>query len=694
MDLKANTAVDVLIGPFVDDTDGKTAETGLTLAQADIKLSKNGQALTQKNDATAATHDASGYYNCELDATDTNTEGTLVLICSKSGALPVRHEFNVLAEAAYDSLFAAKDTGYMDVNIKAISDDTASADNLELDYDGTGYTKSNSTIGTCTANSDMRGTDSAALASVCTEERLAELAAANLPTDIDALLSRLTSARAGYLDKLNVTGTIAHSDDAATYKADVSALATSAALATVDSIVDAIKAVTDNIPDSGALTGLTAYVDTLETTLENASYGLAALKTLIDTIDNFVDTEVAAIKAVTDKLDDTLEDDAGTYRFTVNALENAPSGTGASAEAIRQEIDANSTQLAAIVADTNELQTNQGNWATATGFATDANLATVDTVVDAIKAKTDNLPASPAATSDIPTAVQNRAEMDLNSTQLAAIVADTNELQTNQDNWLTATGFATEGDLTPIGTAVDGIQTDLSNGTDGLGALKSLLDAIAGYIDTEVAAIKAKTDNLPADPASETNVNANGAKIDAIDTVVDAIKAVTDKIDDTLADDGGTYQFTINALENAPSGSGVSAESIRQEIDANSTRLSSIETDTQDIQSRIPAALVGGRILADAVAISGSADAADKLEASAETIVTGAAQSGTLSTTQMSTDLTETTDDHYNGRIIIWKSGVLKDQATNITDYDGTSKMLTFTATTEAPGDGDAFVIV
>jgi hypothetical protein len=37
---------------------------------------------------------------------------------------------------------------------------------------------------TCTTNTDMRGTNSAALASVCTEGRLAELDAANLPTDI------------------------------------------------------------------------------------------------------------------------------------------------------------------------------------------------------------------------------------------------------------------------------------------------------------------------------------------------------------------------------------------------------------------------------------------------------------------------------------------------------------------------------
>ena len=43
---------------------------------------------------------------------------------------------------------------------------------------------------------------SPALASVCTEARLAELAAENLPADIDKLVSRLTAARASYLDNL------------------------------------------------------------------------------------------------------------------------------------------------------------------------------------------------------------------------------------------------------------------------------------------------------------------------------------------------------------------------------------------------------------------------------------------------------------------------------------------------------------
>jgi hypothetical protein len=94
------------------------------------------------------------------------------------------------------------------------------------------------------------------------------------------------------------------------------------------------------------------------------------------------------------------------------------------------------------------------------------------------------------------------------------------------------------------------------------------------------------------------------------------------------------------------------------------------------------------------IQISGSADAANKLEASAETMVIGAAIAGTLSSSQMTTDLTELTNDHYNGRIIIWTSGALSAQATDITDYDGASKMLTFTEVTEAPAEDDEFVIV
>jgi len=51
------------------------------------------------------------------------------------------------------------------------------------------------------------------------------------------------------------------------------------------------------------------------------------------------------------------------------------------------------------------------------------------------------------------------------------------------------------------------------------------------------------------------------------------------------------------------------------DIDAVGTIVDNIETDTQDIQSRLPAALVTGRMSSDAVAISGSTTAADNVEA-------------------------------------------------------------------------------
>lgn len=50
--------------------------------------------------------------------------------------------------------------------------------------------------------------------------------------------------------------------------------------------------------------------------------------TEIATIDDFVDTEVAAIKTQTDKLNTAMELDGSNYRFTTNALEQAPTGGG------------------------------------------------------------------------------------------------------------------------------------------------------------------------------------------------------------------------------------------------------------------------------------------------------------------------------------------------------------------------------
>lgn len=114
-DLKQSTAFTFRIGPFVDATDGVTPETGLTIAQADIQISKNGGAFAQTSASPTTTHDADGWYQCPLTATDTNTLGPLTVQITMAGAAPVWEHFMVRPAAVYDALVGGSDTLPVDV---------------------------------------------------------------------------------------------------------------------------------------------------------------------------------------------------------------------------------------------------------------------------------------------------------------------------------------------------------------------------------------------------------------------------------------------------------------------------------------------------------------------------------------------------------------------------------------------------
>jgi len=105
MFLKQSTAYTFRMGPFLDETDGKTVEDGLTISQADVRLSKGGGNFAQKNESTSASHDEIGYYIVLLDATDTATVGELLVAVHESGALPVFKTFQVVEEAIYDAIY-------------------------------------------------------------------------------------------------------------------------------------------------------------------------------------------------------------------------------------------------------------------------------------------------------------------------------------------------------------------------------------------------------------------------------------------------------------------------------------------------------------------------------------------------------------------------------------------------------------
>ena len=85
-----STAQTIRFGPCIDKTDGVTEETALTLAQADMRLSKDGGAFAQKSAAGNATHDSDGWYSTSLSTTDTNTVGELILnVHQPANMLPV-----------------------------------------------------------------------------------------------------------------------------------------------------------------------------------------------------------------------------------------------------------------------------------------------------------------------------------------------------------------------------------------------------------------------------------------------------------------------------------------------------------------------------------------------------------------------------------------------------------------------------
>jgi len=111
MYLRQSTSQVVRFGQFVDSTDGATAETALTIAQADMQLSKDGGAFAQKNATGNATHDADGWYSTTLNTTDTNTVGELILQVNVAGALYVTRTWYVIEEVVYDDLFGAASAG-------------------------------------------------------------------------------------------------------------------------------------------------------------------------------------------------------------------------------------------------------------------------------------------------------------------------------------------------------------------------------------------------------------------------------------------------------------------------------------------------------------------------------------------------------------------------------------------------------
>lgn len=130
MDLKISTSRAVLIGPFIDETDGKTRQTGLSLVASDCRISKNGANVATPTLSGSITHAFQGHYYLTFATGDVDTNGTLELVVYKSGSLPVFHNFDVLPAASWDVLHGSS---IFDVNMTKVAGSNVSATSGLLD---------------------------------------------------------------------------------------------------------------------------------------------------------------------------------------------------------------------------------------------------------------------------------------------------------------------------------------------------------------------------------------------------------------------------------------------------------------------------------------------------------------------------------------------------------------------------------
>lgn len=617
--LKQSTAATIKLGPFVDDSDGKTAKTGLTISQADIRLSKNGGDIAQTNNSAGATHDELGYYNVPLDTTDTNTLGTLKVIVSVSGALPVFADFMVITAEAYDTLcgtdhFTVDLNGTPSVNVAQISGDSVAADNLESYCDGTtaqpvnvtqiggtaqsatnlkdfadtGYDPTTHKVqgvvltDTCTTNTDMRGTDNAYTGTPPTVTAIRQEMDTN-STRLAAILTDTGTTIPGLINALN----------------DLSAQ-------------DVWEYVTRTLTSagSGGATAQEVWEYATRTLTANTNLNIPSAADIADAVwDEAIADHTAGTtfggKNQRVVPSETLND----YKADVSGL-----ATSAALAIVDGNVDS-------ILEDTNELQTNQGNWLTATGFSTHSaedvwsvttraltdkagftisgTKTTLDDLNDISSGDVSTACGTALDTYDPPTATEMASAfteikgatwssatdtLEHIRDKQSDIEADTQDLQTQigtdgagltnipwnsawdaevqsectdalnaydpptatemnartlpSADYATAAALSThDGKLDTVDTVVDGIQADLSNATDGLGALKALLDQIVSDLES------AYTD------ATSLTTNSLRDRIRTLGWIIRNKMEVTNANGNTVIykDDGTTPAFSVTS---------------------------------------------------------------------------------------------------------------------------------------------------
>lgn len=320
--LRQSTAATLKLGPFIDDTGAAT--TALTISQADVRLSKNGGNMAQKNEATACTHDEIGFYDCPIDTTDTNTLGRLDVMVAETGSMIVVQSFTVIPATIYDQMLTASfprgpvlasgtlgatgnSTTALHLSGLAYADDDINGNAIVIFDVSTGL--AHSTYITDWANTgDLATVPTLPFTPEASVDTYIVLAAkkdpdvATILADTNDIQTRLPAALVSGRIDASVGAMAANVMTAAAAAADLttelqSGLATAASITSLDGKIDTI----DNFLDT-EVAAILADTNELQTDWANGGrldliLDARASQTSVDTIDDLLDTEVAAIQS-------------------------------------------------------------------------------------------------------------------------------------------------------------------------------------------------------------------------------------------------------------------------------------------------------------------------------------------------------------------------------------------------------------
>jgi len=571
----------------VDSSDPTSRKTGLS--SWTVYYSLNGGTATAMTTPTIAELDATnmpGDYTLLVDeAGMTSAKGELLIHITSSGMAevtrtieirPVYEEVNVIEiggdatagtnfKDMYDGTGYAGGTTSLRSNVNLIRSSVTAANNLKNDYDGTGYNKSASTIGTVTNNSDKTGYS----VDTVNDKTGYALSAAGIdgiwdetqdghagdPATVGYSLKLIGLYIAGFIGadnlvKLSTDNTLLGTDEKALISTDAQDLSGSLGV------------------DSKALRGqaLDSYVGSnFNLFFENNS---GATTKVVDDVggagagsEDWTATEKQHIR----------------HRLGIDGASSAPTATPSLStfDASSDGVDVEKIEGKTLSGYTGD---NFDSFFHNTGASTSkvvddvgggsgvADWTTTEKQHIRKRLGIDGASSSPTATPDLST-------FDHSSDQVT--------VATNNDK----TGYGLANDAItsakydettafPLKSEDSGATQVARTGLLG-DTLETLSDEIT-VVDGVADAIKAKTDNLPADPASETNVDANEAKIDIIDTVVDAIKAKTDNLPTDPAD-----QSLVEAAL------AITEVALTAEIDANEAKIDTIDTVVDNIWTKV-----------------------------------------------------------------------------------------------------------